>query len=102
MVNDKRFINQQGQTVVEYILLLSVVFALIFTFINSPFYKSMFGENGKLAQGLKSQTEFGYRHGYLMGRPAGVMPTSYGGISSHPSYSAGGSSRFFGPQSPYR
>jgi hypothetical protein len=102
MVDNRYSLNQKGQTVVEYILLLTVVFALIFTFINSPFYKTMFGENGKLAQGLKSQTEFGYRHAYLLGRPTGVMPANYGAINSHPSYSAGGSSRFFGPQSPYR
>lgn len=94
--------NQYGQTVVEYILLLSVVFSLIFTFINSNFYKTMFGENGKLAQGMKSQTEFGYRHAYMMGRPTTPMPVIYNGADAHPSYNINGNSRFFGPQSPYR
>ncbi len=103
MVNFRyKFLKEKGQTVVEYILLLSVVFSLIFTFINSNFFKTMFGENGKLAQGLKSQTEFGYRHAFMRGRPTTPMPLIYNGADSHPSYNINGNSRFFGPQSPYR
>ncbi len=81
---------------------MTVVFSLIFTFLNSQFYKTMFGPNGKLAQGMKSQTEFGYRHAYMRGRPTGVMPMTYGGATAHPSYSKAGQSRFFGPVNPYQ
>ncbi len=103
MVNRKHTLKESGQTVVEYILLMTVVFTLIFTFVNSEFYQTMFGENGRLAQGLKSQTEFGYRHAFMRGRPSGVMPMTYNGASSHPSYSVGsGQSRFFGPKDPYQ
>lgn len=101
-INRHPFLKESGQTVVEYILLLSVVFSLIFTFINSDFYKTMFGENGKLAQGMKSQTEFGYRHAYMRGRPTTPMPLIYNGASAHPSYNNGGKTRFFGPRDPYR
>jgi len=106
MASNRRFLksssNEQGQTVVEYILLLSVVFTLIYTFLNSNFYQTMFGSNGQLATNMKSQSEFGYRHGFMRGRPAGLMPLQYNGASSHPSYTKGGESRFYGPRNPYR
>lgn len=94
--------REQGQTMVEYILLLAVVISLITTFYNSDFFKRLFGQQGSLGKMIKEEAEFGYRHAYLRNRPQGEMPANYYG-PSHPSYqnTEKSETRFFGAKEPY-
>jgi Flp pilus assembly pilin Flp len=94
--------DQRGQTLVEYILLLTVAISLVLTFFNSQLFKKYFGTGGEIGQMVKEENEFGYRHGYLKGRPPGGEPLSYNGFD-HPSYynSQAGETRFFGPKENY-
>jgi len=95
--------SEKGQTVVEYILLLTVAVSLVLTFYRSATFKRLFGEQGMLGQQVKSQTEFAYRHAYSMNRPATDVSRDNKDGASHPSYAdenAGGT-RFFGPKRAY-
>ncbi len=96
--------NQRGQTVVEYILLLSVAVSLVVTFYNSETFKRLFGDQGSVGVAYKSEAEWGYRHGYIMGRASGSMPDTYGSAEEHPSYWNGtvNETHFFGPSDPYQ
>lgn len=94
--------NQRGQSVVEYILLLSVCISLVFTFYRSQTFKRLFGSEGSIGQAIKTESEFNYRHAYP--RKAGDLnQVNYSG-TSHPSYydSTSGETRFFGPKEPYQ
>lgn len=96
--------NQKGQTVVEYILLLSVAVSLVATFYNSNTFKKYFGNDGKLGKIYKVETEWGYRHASMTGK--GTVPEGNGPrptISDHASYfnSGNGQTHFFGPSDTY-
>lgn len=93
--------NENGQTAVEYILLMVVATSLALTFYNSAAFKSIFGNEGKLGKRIKTQTEFAFRHGYSSNQPD-VSPNNRE-ISIHPTYSdqEAGSTRFFGPRRNY-
>lgn len=91
--------QQRGQTLVEYILLLSVVAGILLTFYKSRLFQRYFGDRGLIGQTIKSRSEFAYRHGYM-----GVEDTHPKGSrdgASHPTYTDGNESRFFGPQDRY-
>jgi hypothetical protein len=93
--------NQRGQTVVEYILLLTVGISLVYTFYRSQAYQRLFGENGSIGQAIKTESEFNYRHAYPR-KATDINQVDYSG-TSHPSYydSTRGATRFFGPKEPY-
>lgn len=95
--------NQEGQTVVEYILLLAVSASLVVTLYRSEVFRRFFGPQGSLGVKIKSQSEWGYRHAYMNPSSAGSEPDQYSEASSHPSYynQASGEGRFFGPKDPY-
>ncbi|MGE3609454.1 MAG: hypothetical protein AB7I27_07695 [Bacteriovoracaceae bacterium] len=96
--------NQQGQTVVEYILLLSVVISLVVTFYNSQTFKKLFGTNGAVGLRMKANNEFGYRHAYLSVDGNYIdFPRENRDGSIHPSYydAEHGETRFFGPKDTY-
>ena len=95
--------NQQGQTVVEYILLLAVSVSLVMTFYRSSTFKKLFGEQGVVGQVYKRETEWGYRHAYLLGSKEGANSLPYTSAREHPSYfnQSEGQTRFFGPSDPY-
>jgi hypothetical protein len=95
--------SQRGQTVVEYILLLSVAVSLVMTFYRSQAFKRLFGENGQVGKQIKSQTEFAYRHAYSRNRPSSDISRTNKDGASHPSYAdiTNGGTRFFGPSDPY-
>jgi Flp pilus assembly pilin Flp len=95
--------NEKGQTVVEYILLLSVAVSLVLTFYRSAAFKRLFGENGKVGGQIKSQNEFSYRHAYSRNRPTADIDRNNKDIGQHPSYADlnEGGSRFFGPKGAY-
>lgn len=94
--------SQKGQTMVEYMMLLAVSISLMVTFINSDFFKKMFGTEGKLAKMIKEEAEFAYRHAYVRGHGADVSRTNRNG-EAHPSYyqNGGSDSHFFGALLPY-
>jgi Flp pilus assembly pilin Flp len=99
--------SEQGQTVVEYILLLVVAISLVMTFYNSSAYRRLFGEQGLIGVKIKSQSEFSYRHAFTASGPSRERPDDVDRRnrdgSIHPSYAdtANGETRFFGPQGAY-
>ena len=95
--------NQKGQTMVEYMLLLTVAISLVLTFFRSDAFKRLFGEGGSLGVSIKNETEMGYRHAFMKpGFPDPQGREEKDG-SNHPSYSNpdGSGSRFFGARLPY-
>lgn len=96
--------SEQGQTMVEYILLLAVAVSLVMTFYNSEAYRRLFGDNGAIGKKMKAESEFSYRHASMLGTD---VPRDNRDGTIHPSYyddGSGGSSvgtRFFGPKNPY-
>lgn len=102
-LRSQKLLSQHGQTVVEYILLLSVSVALVMTFYRSAAFKKLFGENGEVGKLVKSQGEFSYRHAYSRNRPAADIPQNNKDGASHPSYADinQGGTRFFGPRDAY-
>jgi hypothetical protein len=96
--------REAGQSVVEYILLLSVVISLVLTFYNSQLFKRLFGNQGSIGKVIKEDTEFGYRHAFSKGhgRVPGALPPQYP-ASTHPSYYnyQDSETRFFGPKDAY-
>lgn len=98
--------NQRGQTLVEYILLLSVAVSLVLTFYNSAAFKRIFGEQGTFGAKIKYQSEFAYRHAFTTSGPGHTRPSDVAQDnkdgSIHPSYSdLQGETRFFGPKKGY-
>ena len=55
----------QGQSVVEYIMLLAVVVTFGTTLMNSKLVKEMLGPNSGFFTILKNYTESTYQYGYL-------------------------------------
>lgn len=94
--------SERGQTMVEYILLLVVAVSLVLTFYNSKAFQRLFGERGEVAQNIKSESEFSYRHAFVRGKPDVDVPLQRD-ITEHPSYTNlnTGETRFFGPKQPY-
>lgn len=98
-------LNQKGQTLVEYILLISVVVSLVITVYKSNAFKRLFGEQGEIGIKMKLQNEFSFRHAFYRtgtGEPVQDIPRNNKDISIHPSYAEPGvGTRFFGPKEPY-
>ena len=93
--------KQKGQTMVEYILLLAVSVSLIVTFVNSDFFKRIFGSQGSLGRMMKEENQFAYRHAFIKNRSGDISRTNMDG-RAHPSYyQPSGDTRFFGPKDPY-
>ncbi len=95
--------NQQGQTVVEYILLLAVAMSLIVTFYRSATFQRFFGTQGELGRLYKLDSEWGYRHASMTGR-ATELNEPKASAEQHASYynEAKGKSHFFGASDPYQ
>ena len=92
--------SEQGQTMVEYILLLAVAVGLVYTLMNSALFNRIFGNKGSFGAALKTNSEFTYRHGSsLQAMPD--IPRENRSPSQHPTYSDGTESRFFGPKRKY-
>ena len=86
---------------VEYILLLSVVVSLVFTFIRSEMFNRYFGDQGSFGATIKKNNEFAYRHAYGTGQNDVSRTTRDG--SNHPSYHDPdrGGTRFFSAKGTY-
>lgn len=96
--------SEKGQTVVEYILLLSVAVSLVLTIYRSESFKRIFGEQGTLGKQVKSQSEYSYRHaGPKANADVVDIARDNKDGAAHPSYTdpAAGGTRFFGPKTAY-
>lgn len=97
--------NNKGQTLVEYILLLSVAVSIVMTFYKSQVYKRLFGDQGQIGLQMKYQNEFAYRNAYQAKNDpsTGVnISRDNKNITNHPSYADNvDGTRFFGPREPY-
>ena len=91
-------LNQKGQSVVEYILLLAVITALGYTLYSNPNFKKFFGERG-FFEVLRGRISFAYRYGY---EGIGSEDFEYN-TNKHPTYlnDETNSSRFFSPAEEY-
>jgi hypothetical protein len=92
-----KILNQRGQTMIEYILLLVVVVSLAVAFMNSDTYKKFVGKDSLLMQKLVRQMSYSYRHG----RQGEVDESNYS--IEHDTYfnRTEGKSRFFTPIEAY-
>ena len=93
--------NQDGQTVVEYILLLVVAISLVTTFYNSDVYKRLFGDKGLLGATYKREAEGSYQHALAPKKQDALAGP--GSIADHTSYynKSKNDTRFFGPKDRY-
>lgn len=91
-------LNQKGQSVVEYILLLAVITALGYTMYSNPRFKQFFGERG-FFEAMRSRISFAYRYGY---EGNGSENFEYNS-NKHPTYlnEESNASRFFSPVEDY-
>jgi hypothetical protein len=92
--------NSEGQSTVEYILLLAVLVSLGLSVMNSARLKQFLGPNSAFFAKLRDRIEYSYRHGN-----SGLSSTDssdYEG-GNHNTYTnpETGGSRFFLPQEPY-
>lgn len=87
--------NNQGQSTVEYILLLAVVISLFSVVFNSAAFQNLLGPEGSFFQATAAKIEFSYRNGY----PGDVRfrAPNYSGLDS-PTINR---NRFFSPRDPY-
>ncbi len=91
-------LNEQGQSTVEYILLIAVSISLVYMVFTSGPFEGMFGDKGQFATVFKSEIEYSYRHA-LGGRKPYRTPSYSGG--NHDSYKNGSETRFFGAKDKY-
>lgn len=94
------FLNNRGQSTVEYILLLVVVTSLITVVMKSPQIRQWVGGGGELYKTIARSIEFSYRYGHN-----GIddnFQNNYNNIGLK-SYSMddGSGSRFFSPETKY-
>ena len=87
-------LKQQGQSAVEYILLLAVATSLVTFIIKSDGFKKIFGKDGQFATVYKAELEYSYRHA-LSSRKKFKKPSYKSG--QHDSYAE----RFFGSKDAY-
>ena len=98
--------KNKGQSVVEYILLLSVITFITLTIMRSDFLKKSIGPEGNVTAAIKKMFEHSYRHGYLdhidrVTKRPGALPGP-GKKGDHGSYvNDKGESRFYGPAVQY-
>ncbi len=85
------FKNSQGQSVVEYILLMVVLMSLAFGVFNSRYFKDFFDEDSTFFSVLSIRIEHSYRNALF------VEDNNLDYNSPHPSFhnSDSGGSRFF-------
>ena len=90
--------KEDGQSSVEYLMLMAVAIFLVTTVIRSDYFQEFFGEEGQFSTAFRQEIEFGYRNA-LHGREFFREPNYRGDI--HPSYVNGGTTRFFGAKDQY-
>lgn len=94
-----QFLDQKGQSTVEYILLFAVVISLVGFVMKSQRFQELFGEDGKFAKTFRSEIEYSYRHArWGKVKNLGEVP-NYN--QKHDSWEKNGATRFFGPEQKY-
>lgn len=93
------FNNQEGQSVVEYIMLVAVVTLLTVSVLQSDAIRELLGEDSNLMLLLGTKIEYAYRHG----RDGTFDTSNIGSFTAHESYynNEVGQSRFVLPSDPY-
>jgi hypothetical protein len=93
------FLRNDGQSTVEYVLLLMVVVTLSLSVFRGRKFQEFFGKDSEFFIAMGKRIEFAYQHGYE-GPDTG--PVNYNG--NHPTFfdPSTGSSRFFIQESPYK
>jgi Flp pilus assembly pilin Flp len=96
---NKFILNEDGQSAVEYILLLVVVVSLTLSVFKNPKFKEFFGEDSYFFTAMKMRMQYSYQHG-LVGETDTTTSTYTG---NHDTYfnSATGKTRFIAPVSKY-
>jgi hypothetical protein len=99
-LGNKNLLNQLGQSMVEYILLLAVVISLVYTVINSGPFQNLIGESGSFPTMMKNEMEWNYRFG---SQGNGGVGLPFYAPTSHPTYwnTQTGFSHFIGPLKQY-
>ena len=92
----KRF--SQGQSTIEYLLLLTVCMLLIMTVLRSDAFRRYLGQDSEFFTLMRERFAYTYRHGRDGVDNAQI---DYNTPHSHPTYSDGGSSRFFSGKDEY-
>lgn len=87
--------NQDGQSVLEYLLLLIVIISLVAVVFRSDAFKSVFGSQSPVFDSLRDLTKFSYRHGHEGRDSDSVTDNSYGSIHELYTDRETGGSRFF-------
>ncbi len=95
----RNLLDDSGQSVVEYILLLAVITSLAFTVYSNPKFKQFFGERG-FFEAMRGRIGFAYRYGYEGNDPAEEFQYTN---NKHKTYlnEESNSSRFFSPIDEY-
>ena len=96
MVGNKNFLNNKGQSTVEYVLLLVVVVSLASMIFKTRLFQNFFGEDSDFVATLINRMEYSYRHG-RMGEDDQLN------YQNHPTFynKEQNKSRFFSPLSAY-
>ncbi len=96
---DTKFIslkNNQGQSTIEYVLLMGVVLTYMLVVFRSNVFQSFLGTEGKFFVRYKAFVEFTYRYPV-----SGFVDPAPDYQLTHPGYFQGGDTRFFGLESKY-
>ncbi|MBK23677.1 MAG: hypothetical protein CME70_06690 [Halobacteriovorax sp.] len=93
----RKYLNQKGQSTVEYILLLAVIISLALAFLNSPIVKRFVGSESEMMKLMYVRMIYAYRHG----RMGEEDESNY--EREHETYfdKVNGESRFFAPAEKY-
>ena len=96
MAGNKKFLDERGQSTIEYVLLLAVVVALASTVFKSKLFQEVFGRDSDFMAALIVRMEYAYRHG----RMGDEDNRNY---QQHPTFynKEEGKSRFFAPAEAY-
>ena len=55
-------LNNKGQSAVEYILLISMATALVYSVLTSRKFKELFGKESNFLEKIRGNLEYSYRH----------------------------------------
>ena len=93
--------KNNGQSAVEYILLLAVISSLMFTIFRSERFKQLFQGQSGLFANIRQGMMYSYRYGLdIRYNNSPDMNFQYGS-NAHDTYTKGGASRFFSSKGAY-
>ena len=89
--------NQKGQSTIEYLMLLSVIFVMVLGVLRSELFVDLMGQDGMLADYYQKRFEGSYRFAGPFYESTGV---GYNG-TNQPTYQNEGKTNFFVGTDPY-